>query len=133
LIAARHKQKGFSLLEVLVAFVILATVLAALYQVLAGGLRARTVAEDYFAASVIAESKLAEVGYTIELKPAELGGLIGDRFEWALVIEPESHLDHGLPISGLPMRLFRLRVKVSWLDGGRSRELALDTLRLGPP
>lgn len=67
-------QRGFSLLEVLVAFVILALALSALVPALSS-LPARSAATTQkWVAQEIALSRLAEVGSIIPLAPGDHGG-----------------------------------------------------------
>ena len=60
--SARRSCRGFSLLEVLVAFTILAMLLGALFQVFSGGLHAARAGDRYTRATVIAQSTLAALG-----------------------------------------------------------------------
>lgn len=55
-------QRGFSLLEVLVAFAILSLSLGVLLQVFATGLRNAGVTDDYTRATLYAESILTAIG-----------------------------------------------------------------------
>lgn len=56
---ARVRSRGFSLLEVLVAFVIMALALGVLYQTLGGSVRASGRADLAVRAALVAESVLA--------------------------------------------------------------------------
>jgi prepilin-type N-terminal cleavage/methylation domain-containing protein len=53
----RKTSRGFSLLEVLVAFTILTMLLGALFQVFSNGLRAARAGDSYTRATVIAQSR----------------------------------------------------------------------------
>jgi len=54
-----HRERGFSLLEVLVAFSIFSVAIAIIYQIYAKGSTAAILAEEYATAVAIAESRLA--------------------------------------------------------------------------
>ena len=56
--APRHAHRGFSLLEVLVAFVILALVATAIFRLIGGALGNAGVAEDVSRAVLVAQSRL---------------------------------------------------------------------------
>ena len=60
--------RGFSLLEVLVAFVILSLVATALFRLFSGALQNMSAADDYTKAVLVAESALATAGATQPLK-----------------------------------------------------------------
>ncbi len=60
--AAPADASGFTILEVLAAFVVFAVTLAALLQLFSGGLRDAQLADEYARAVMIAQSRLA--GYT---------------------------------------------------------------------
>ena len=125
---------GFSLVEVLVALVIVGLALAAASGVFRTGLLGHEMAAGADAALALAEEKVAAAGVTEPLRPGRSAGLFGDRFEWQLSIEPyedKSSADFDQPLPDL--RLYRIAVTVAWRDGRRQRQLALDTLRLGPP
>ena len=124
-----ERQSGFSLLEVLVAFVLLSTVVTVLLQVFAGGLRNLKVADEYAMAVVLAESRIAEVGRVVPLEPGDTEGEWKD-FRWQTSIRefelPES------PTQGIAApALFSVSVTVSWGEGRSARSFRLDTLRAG--
>ena len=58
---------GFSLLEVLVAFVILSLVATALFRLFSGALVNASAADDYTHAVLVAESALTEASATVPL------------------------------------------------------------------
>jgi general secretion pathway protein I len=129
-----HDQSGFSLLEVLVAFAILAVSLGVLIQIFSRASMATVVASQYSRAVSLAESRLAAVGTAIPLEPGVLSGEPEDGITWELTIaaatdlQPEQGLGAVQSSSASP---YRVTVTVLWEDAGRVRRLALSTLRLG--
>ena len=67
-------ESGFTLLEVLVAFAVLAVMIVPILQVFGGGLGTTETARAYTTATLLARSKLAEVGVA-----ETLGGRRNDR------------------------------------------------------
>ena len=125
-------NKGFSLLEILVAFSIMAMAMGILLRIFSGGVNTAAIASDYTQAIQIAESQLASVGIEEELETGEESGTIADRFRWQTVITP---FDPGLDnftVEDLPVEPFRVQVTVEWGEGKRTRSFSLNTLRLRP-
>jgi len=120
-----NRQAGFSLLEVLVAFTILAFSLGVLYQAFGHGLRNLSVSGQYDHALILAESLLDLTAAQVPLKESRIEGQDG-LFRWQVVVSPYTTLAE-------PSRHFtpyRVEVTVSWTEGGRTRTHRLETLRL---
>lgn len=124
----RSRQAGFSLLEVLVAFAVLALILGVLLQVFSGSARRATLAESYLKASILADAKLNELGAEIPLVPGALTGEPEGGFDWSLHVDP---FPVELLGDGAPNTLsLRVTVLVGWQEGGRRHEISAATLRL---
>ena len=122
---------GFSLLETLVALVILSLALGALYQAAAGATRNIRVAEQYTRAVALAESMLSEHSYIMEPNSSLVGEF--EEFTWQVlswpVPDPARTAAAGeavLPVQGLPLQY--LQVWVRWPGPSAQRELDLLTV-----
>lgn len=85
---SRGGQRGFSLLEVLVAFAILAITLGVIMRIFSMGLRNVTVGEDYTRAILLAQSKLAALGVEEPLQPGEQTGAFDEGYRWHVMVQP---------------------------------------------
>lgn len=130
----KRAQGGFTLVEIVVAFVLLSLVLVTSFEIFTGGMRRASDLEDYSRALLIAQSKLASAGTEEPLKDGEVQGESDDRrFRWALAVR---RTEEGAPGPGQannnPYALFRIDVRVAWVGADtRERSMALSTLAMG--
>ncbi len=135
---ATARPRGFTLIEVMVAFVLLALVLGVLLQVFTGGLRSARVSEAYTMATLLAESKLAAVGIEEPLTAGETAGRFDDRFRWRLDVRPYEPAHSEGPAEGddapvqAALEAYEVVVTVSWDGVNEERSVSLTTLRLAP-
>jgi general secretion pathway protein I len=127
----RAAQSGFSLLEVLVAFSIMAVSLAMLYQVSGGTVRTVAYVEQNQRAAMLLDSLLsAKDGVLPEgwNDSGESGG-----FAWQVQSERFATPTSEETPTAVP--LHKIVVSVSWRDGVKDRQLAASTLlpQLKPP
>ena len=127
---------GFSLLEVLVAFVILALVGTALFRLFGASLNNASLADEYSRATLYAESRLAAAAAETPLRERTDQGASDDsRYAWSTKVEPYAlpgaTADQERMAQMLPLRPWRLTVTVSWPgDFGGQRSFSLSTVRL---
>jgi len=136
--SGRKLPRGFSLLEVLVAFVILSLVAVALFRLFSAALNNASAADDYSRAVLVAESALATAAATQPLRETTQSGTVDDgRIEWATRVEPYAPPGGGSPelaslIETLPTRLYRVSAEVTFAGPtGGKRTFALATVRVG--
>ncbi|MGE5097624.1 MAG: type IV pilus modification PilV family protein [Betaproteobacteria bacterium] len=132
--ASRNRQVGFTLIEIVVAFVMLALVLVTSFEIFTGGMRRAGELQEYSRALELAQSKIAAAGTEEPFKEGETQGETEDgHFRWAVAVR---RTDEGAPAQGQsnnnPYALFRVDVRVTWA-GADSREhsIALATMGLG--
>ena len=126
-----NRQQGFSLLEILVAFAILALSIGVLLKIFSGGVNSAVIAEDYNAAVQIAQSIMAKTGVETQLLEGEESGWENDKYHWQVITKPfqfnpDNFVD--IDLNTLKTNFFKVDVIVSWGDDGR--ELQLSTLKL---
>lgn len=119
---------GFSLVEVLVAFAVLALVLGAALSVFTSGLRVVSVGGETSRALAMAESLLAESGLESPLVERREQGVLNDDYHWVRQVSPAPWWSpQDTQHTGLAA--FEVHVTVSWSEAGRQRQVALRTQR----
>ena len=120
------RSAGFTLLEVIVAFVILSLSLGVIYQIFGQGLRATSLSERYTHATLLAQSLMAETGVTSPLHSGTQSGSSEAGYEWQVetsVLEQAGSDSELAPIS------YKVEVHVGW--SGHERAVSLTSIRLG--
>ena len=117
-------QRGFSLLEIIVAFSIMALSLGLLYRITGSSARQVGSVQQHEQAMALAASVLDTVPAVPESGITRREEAAG--YEWTIATRPwpTQHDAQG----GVP-RLHEVEVSVSWLDGESAREFTLTTLR----
>ncbi len=126
--------RGFTLIEVLVAFAILTLVLGTLLPLFSNGLRSLNISEKYTRAAVLAQSRMAAIGRELPLVEGEDGGELEQGYGWRSAITPyEIGVDDGDSDDTAPLaQAFMTTVEVYWQDGDKRRALTLNSLMLKP-
>lgn len=124
----RSDRSGFTLIEVLVAFTILAVALIALFDVFSTGMKNVKVSEGYATATTLAESKLATLGVTAPLVDQVQTGEFDARYHWEATVR---RIALGEQVTEQPVvEPYQLTVTVSWGRGNEHRAVSLTTIRL---
>jgi general secretion pathway protein I len=130
MITKHHLQQGFSLLEILIAFSILAFSITILLNIFSGGLRRAMVSEEYQQAVIIAQSKLAAAGVEEELDNGEQSGDIEEKYFWSVQMEAFDLGTLDLDPENQKAVPFQVKVTVEWLAGQDNRRFELTTIKL---
>ncbi len=118
------RTRGFTLVEVLAALMLMAIVLPAVMQGVSLSTAAATAARRRSEAAGLAGSKLAEIVSTGQWQGGGLSGDFGDDwrdYRWEATVQPwsEDTTDAGLQ---------QIDLRVSWLFRGRDASVTVSTL-----
>jgi general secretion pathway protein I len=129
----RHcASRGYTLVEVMVAFVILAMALTVLLRIFSGGVRNIAVSADYARAVLIAESRLAAAGIDEPLFTGETRGIEDEEFEWTRSVTPYLP-SPGYKSQARDLKAWHVTVTVGWPHGDGQRSIDMSTVRLANP
>jgi general secretion pathway protein I len=121
-------QTGFTLVEILVAFVVAALVLGAIYAIFSNGLRSSLVAQHRRDALLLAESSIdALTGVPVGADDTD--DRVGSYERHVQIRERGDLVSPNARIDVLP---YEVQVRISWRDGAVPRFVSLSTLWLGP-
>lgn len=125
-------ERGFTLIEVLVALAIAALGVVAIFSAGSAGLQGVDLAARYVTATRDAEAHLAEVGTSIALADRELGGVDAGGFRWLVRMKPVASRATADEGTKRPV-LYAVESLVMWQGNGAPRSVRLTTWRLGAP
>ena len=126
----RRRSQGYTLIEVLVGFMILALSLTVLLRIFSGGVRNLSLSAQYSHAVLIAESELAAANTPGTLVPGTTAGITGDAFRWTRTVSEYQPADQLLP-GAITLPAYQVDVTVEWDRAGKTRSVSLTGLRLG--
>ena len=130
--ALGNRQRGFTLIEVLIAFAIAAMAMGLLFQAASSSGGAAKQAGNYEEAVSRAKSRMVALGRDSDIAPGERDGDDGGAYRWHVKITPSAVAQP--PADGPPvtahLTLYDVEVAISWTDSGRRREVVLHSQRL---
>lgn len=131
----RARQRAFTLIEILAAFVVFALAFGAVMQALSGSIQNTVQSRGYTQAALMARSKMDALGVT---EPIQLGGDSGelaDGYRYELEIQEWEPPEEAAPDGSLQpaMALYRVHMKVQWGEPPRVRQAEFTTLRAVRP
>ncbi len=116
----KRDDRGFTLIEVLVSLVVVATALTILSQGFLAGGRASATAQRVTVAAMLADSKMAECEAGIQAVNAAASGTFEPErpdYSWELQSETST-----------PQELLQVTITVTWEERGAKRSFALARL-----
>lgn len=130
-----QKSQGFTLIEVIAAFTILAMTFAVILEVLSNSSRNTLKSSEQTQIAMLAQSKMDEVGIVFSVEESTHSGDFNDKVSWTINMAPyEAFYEGNVEMEFAPVELFKVDLIVSWTDGrGKLRETHFSTLRAMSP
>lgn len=136
-INSRQHSGGFTLLEVMLAFVIFALSFATVLEIMAGSMRSVGRASDDTEVALLAQSLMDLVGNEIPVEEGEYSDTAMDHYKWQMYITlydagGESE-EGGMSTQELAdnsgIELYRVDLYMDWESGRKQREMHFSTIR----
>jgi general secretion pathway protein I len=132
----RHasRQKGFSLIEMLAAFVVFAIGFGVMMDIAAGSLRNARRAAESTEAALWAQTLLDAAGVDAKIEAGASSGEFDRKYRWDMqVSEWEPPADAARFEGQVPLEMYRIEVVVRWGRGDAERVSRFVTVRAVQP
>ena len=122
-------DKGFTLMEIMVAVAILGIALTVILELFAGGLRLGRKSEEYSRAVFYGRQLLEELCLKKNFPgPVEEGVFTGSDYRWRYEVAPVCLVDNDQE-KKFPLNIFKIKVFVFWPSGGKEKNLVFETIK----
>lgn len=122
---------GFTLIETLVAMMVLSISLVVIMQLFSQGLHSTVFSGDYTRAVFHAREKMEEIMLLDALPSGTFEGVFQDGFKWHAAIVEQKADDQDSALT--PFSLFQITVYVTWQDGSREKQFELTSQNIAEP
>jgi general secretion pathway protein I len=133
------QPKGFSLLEVLMAFAIMAVAITIILRIFSSGVNNAVITEEYSIGVQLAESLMARTGIEIPLQAGDMNGNEANKYQWLISItdinpnqasQPAFQTSPQNQAQNPPSPMYLVKVLVSWGDeGSKPRVVELSSMK----
>lgn len=129
------RSSGFTLIEVIAAFTILSMTFMVILEVLSNSAANTMKSSERTHISLLAQSKMDEVGILIPVEESTLSGDFDDKRSWEIFIEPyDLPYEGNVEMSFAPVELFKVVLNINWQDGhGATKTATFTTLKAMTP
>ena len=121
-------ESGFTLLEVLIAFLLLSVALTLIMNIFSGSVHNQVTGAEHRKALQHAESRMAEVTSGSTLRPGRDRGWIDDKYRWEVEIEDWQYPDYN-PAVSYELEPLSVSVTIVW-GKAKERQITLHTIKL---
>jgi len=128
-------DRGFTLIEVMVAFAILGVGLTVIIELFSGGLRLGRASVEYTKAVNYARMKMEEIAVKPSVEEGTGEGESDDKaFRWQVGVKKIDLLSIDKSIDYKPpIELFQVKVDVFWKSGSKEKSTTVESLKAVKP
>lgn len=130
---SKSRNGGFTLLELLLAFVVFALSFATVLEILSGSMRNTVRARHYTEAALTAQSVMNQVGLEIPLQASSYAEGESAGYEWTLEIfnyaDSGENPDSVMLAETTGMELLQIELEVSWGEPPRRQTSRFSTVK----
>jgi general secretion pathway protein I len=130
-----NRNRGFTLIEVVVALAILGVGLTVIIELFSGGLRLARTSMEYTKAVNYARTKMEEFAVKPTIEEGTGEGESEDKvFRWQVAVKKVDLLsiDKSMDYKP-PVELFQFKINVFWKSGSKERSTSLESLKVIKP
>jgi general secretion pathway protein I len=125
------KNRGFTLIEVVVALAILGVGLTVIIELFSGGLRLGRASKEYTKAVNYAQMKMEEISLKQQVEEGVEEGKFDDTFRWEIGVKKVDIL----PVEKdrdfkPPAEFFQVKVNVIWKSGSKERSTTIESYKM---
>jgi len=112
------QSSGFTLIEIIAAFTILSMTFMVILEILSNSSANTIKSSERTHISLLAQSKMDEVGILIPVEEGAVSGSFNDKQSWDINIEPyEVSYDGNVQMDFAPVELYKVTLTINWQDG----------------
>lgn len=127
------KEKGFTLIEVVLSLGLLGIGLLVIIELFSGGLRLGMVSEQYTKAACYGQMKLGEIALEPPIEEGVQEGELDETYRWRVETKRVDLLPFERDTDFKPpAELFHVRVDILWKSGLKERSIHLESYRVIP-
>jgi general secretion pathway protein I len=126
----RTKNRGFTLIEVVVALAILSIGLVVIIELFSGGLRLGRTSMEYTKAINYARFRMEEISVKTNIAEGTEEGRFTDNYRWKTWVKRVQllPLDKNSDIRP-PVELYQVKINILWNSGSKERSVGIESYK----
>ena len=130
-----QKNQGFTLIEVIASFTILAMTFMVVLEILSNSSTNTIKSSERTQIALLAQSKMDEVGLLIPVEEGSQSGRFNDDINWDINIQAyDAPYEGNVEMDFAPVELFKVILTLTWQDGyNQQRSMDFVTLKAMTP